>query len=224
MVSRETGNMFTVKILQSTTVERLRCTFVVLQKSLLRLLRKYRGYSVKNYFKWYYISNPGKYSIILEAHPRIYLLCASKAPTICSAAFSHGCRRDSCWLAPLYRLYCRKQYATSAYWFSLLREIIFLHDYTMTVFCSPCQWSTVWEVLFNFRHVTVCMTTVRSRIINKPKRYLYFSLKFSIWILCTKQNHFSLVAEKQYVFRKTASKMLETFVMTGELYEEVNPI
>lgn len=49
-------------------------------------------------------------------------------------------------------------------------------------------------------------------------------MSFFLCVLANTKNHFGLVADKQYMLHTTVIKMIETFVMTREIYEGVDLI
>lgn len=68
-------------------------------------------------------------------------------------------------------------------------------------------------MLLYFRTVMHYLTTVRLIIIDKDTRYLYFSLKRFVFVPSRTQNHLNIVAYKQNILHRNASKTPKTIVM-----------
>lgn len=72
----------------------------------------------------------------------------------------------------------------------------------------------VYEVLLYFGPVAGYMNIVNPIFIHKQSRYVQLSLKCCLCVSSRTQNHFGLVAYKQCIPHRNASKVIETLVLT----------
>lgn len=206
---------FTSKILHNTTAERHRYTFIGVE-NYIKSPRKSFGFSSENYSHWYHVSNLGKYPT--EDSSRSMF-----AGDIQTTYGMIWCCLPWFWrcfllknLSAVYVL-LKTKCAVSLLNYPSTRNRISARLYDICILYSM-RLINFWEVLHYFRYTA----NVNLMKVHEPTSYLYFPLNVFLGVLRRTQSHFSRVADEQYIWHKTASKMFVALLTRSELCRGVN--